>query len=54
MPFKIFAGVVALALLLPYLIAPVMKLKDVALGVVVAVGVVLTLVDLWQSIREKD
>lgn len=54
MGIKIFAGIVALVLMVPYLIAPVVKLKDVALGVVVLVGVVLMLVDLWHSFRKGD
>jgi hypothetical protein len=54
MPLKIFAGVVATVLMVVYMLAPVIKLKDVALGAVVLIGVVLMLIDLWQSIREGD
>ena len=54
MPFKIFAGIVAMALLIPYLAAPVVKLKDVALGVVVLIGLAMMAVDLWDSLQSKD
>ena len=54
MPIKIFAAIVAVALLLAFLSAPVFKLKDVALGVVSLIGVAMMLVDLWQSLQSKD
>ncbi len=54
MAFKIFAGIVAIVVMAPYLIAPVVKLKDVALGVVVLAGLAMMLVDLWQSLKSKE
>ncbi len=54
MAFKIVAGLVAVVLMLGYLLPPVFKLKDVALGVVIVIGVAMMAVDLWQSLREKD
>lgn len=54
MHFKIGAGVVALILLLGYLVPPVIKLKEVALGVVICIGIAMMLVDLWQSLRSKE
>ena len=54
MPFKIFAGLIAMVIMLTYLAAPVIKLKDIALGVVVCIGVAMMLVDLWQSLQSKD
>lgn len=54
MAFRIFAGVVAVVLLGAYLVAPVWKLREVALGVVVAVGLAMMLVDFWQSLKSKD
>ena len=54
MPFKIFAGVLAVLVMVTYLVPPVLKLKDVALGVIVALGLGMMLVDLWQSIRKDD
>jgi hypothetical protein len=54
MPYKIAAGILAAALLLIYIGPVVLRLKDAALSVVVAIGVGMMLVDLWQSLREKD
>lgn len=54
MPIKIFAGVVAATLLLTYLSPVVFKLKDVALGVIILIGVVMMLIDLWQSLKGKE
>jgi hypothetical protein len=54
MIFKVLAGVVAVILMLIYLAPPVYKLKDVELGIVVAIGLVLMLVDLVQSLKSRD
>jgi hypothetical protein len=54
MPFKILAGVVAVALMVAYLMPPVFKLKDAALGIVICIGLAMMLVDLWQSLQSKD
>lgn len=54
MPFKIFAGVATMLLAIAYLAAPVIKLRDVALGIVVLIGVAMMAVDLWQSSKSKD
>ena len=54
MPIKIFAAIVAVALLLSFLTPVVFKLKDVALGVVIVIGIAMMLVDLWQSLQSKD
>ena len=54
MPIKIFAAVVAVVLVLCFLAPPVLKLKDVALGVVILIGIVMMLVDLWQSLQKKE
>ena len=54
MPYKIIAGIVAAALLLVYVAPVVLKLKDIALSVVVLLGVGMMLVDLWQSLQSKD
>ena len=53
MAFKIFAGIIATILMVVYLLAPIIKLKDAALAAVVLLGLVLMLIDLWQSIRSK-
>jgi hypothetical protein len=54
MIFKVLAGVVAVVLMLIYLAPPVYKLKDLELGIVVAIGLVMMLVDLVQSLRSRD
>ncbi len=54
MAFKIFAGIVAVTILLVYLAAPVMKLKDVALGLAALIGVGMMLVDLWETLQSKE
>ena len=54
MPIKIFAAIVAVALMLCYLSPVVLKLKDLPLGAIILIGVVMMLVDLWQSLQTKD
>lgn len=54
MPIKIFAAIVAVALLLAFLSPVVFKLKDVALGVTILVGVAMMLVDLVQSFKSEE
>ena len=54
MPIKIFAAVVSVALFVTYVGPVVFKLKEVALGVVILIGIVMMLVDLWQSLQSKD
>ena len=54
MPIKIFAAAVAVALFLSFVSPVVFKLKDVALGVIILIGLAMMLVDLWQSLQSKD
>jgi len=54
MALKIVAGIIAIVLLLAFVAPPVVKLQDVALSAVIAIGVVMMLVDLWQSLQSKD
>lgn len=54
MAFKIVAGIVALTLTIAFLAPPVYKLRDPALASVILIGVVMMLVDLWQSLRSKE
>lgn len=54
MPYKIVAGIVAAALLLIYMAPVVLRLQDVALWVIVLIGVGMMLVDLWQSLQSKE
>jgi hypothetical protein len=54
MIFKIFAGIVAAALLIIFIGPVVVKLNDTALTVVALIGVTMMLVDVWQSLKSKD
>lgn len=54
MAVKILGGLVAIGLVLSFLLPPLLKLKDVALGAVIVVGIVMMLVDLWQSLQSKE
>ena len=51
---QMLAGLIAVALLAAYLGPIVFKMKDAALAIVIVVGIVLMLVDLWQSLREDN
>ncbi len=54
MPIKIFAAIVAVALMLAFLSPVVFKLKDIALGVIILIGIAMMLIDLWQSLQSED
>lgn len=54
MTIKIFAAIVALILMAGYLLPPVFKLKDEALGAVILIGLAMMVVDLWQSLKSKE
>jgi hypothetical protein len=54
MPVKIAAALIAIVLVLAYLTPIVLKLKEVALGLVILVGILMMLIDVWQSLREND
>ena len=54
MGIKIFAAIVAIALVLAFLMPVVIKLKDIALGCVILIGIVMMLIDLWQSLQSKE
>lgn len=51
---KLISAAVAVALLLAYLVPLAVKLKEVSLGVIFALGLTMMLVDLWQSLQAKD
>ncbi|MEO7726968.1 MAG: hypothetical protein ABIS45_06915 [Burkholderiales bacterium] len=54
MVLKILAGIVAAALLIIFIGPVVVKLKSVALSIVVLIGVTMMVVDIWHSLRAKD
>lgn len=54
MALKIFAAIVAVALMFAYLAPVLVRLHEPALWAVVLTGVAMMLVDLWQSLQSKD
>ena len=44
----------AVILVVGFLVPVVLKLKDVALGVVICIGIAMMLVDLLQSLKSKE
>ena len=54
MPVKIIAGIVAVTLMLAYVVPAMIKLRDVVLILVIIIGIVLMLVDLWESLQSKS
>lgn len=53
MRFDILASVVAVVLFLGYYLPLMIKLKDLPLGIVLLGGMVLVIVDVWQSLSDK-
>jgi hypothetical membrane protein len=51
---KIVAGIIAVILVIAFVLPVAIKLKDAPLAIVIVVGVVLMLIDVWQSLREKE
>jgi len=51
--YKYLAAIFASGLVVAYVAPTVLKLKNVALTAVVLIGVVMLLIDLWQSLHEK-
>jgi hypothetical protein len=54
MSVKLVSAVVAVVLMIGYLAPIVFKLKEVALGAVVLIGIGMMLVDLWQSLQKRE
>ncbi|HEX6266348.1 MAG TPA: hypothetical protein VFZ81_05575 [Burkholderiales bacterium] len=54
MAFRILGAIIAIVLLVAFLAPPVLKLQDAALASVILIGVVMMLVDLWQSLQKDD
>jgi hypothetical protein len=54
MAFKILAGIIATTLMVAFLSPPFFKLQDYALAGVIFIGIVMMLVDLWQSLQSKE
>jgi hypothetical protein len=54
MIMKIVAAIIAVALVTAFVMPPALKLKDAALIAVILLGMVMMLIDLWQSLHERD
>jgi len=54
MILKIVFGIVATFLLVAFVGPVILKLKDIALSAVLLIGLLMMLVDLWQSLRLND
>ncbi len=54
MAIKVAAALVAVILMFGYLLALAFKLKEIDLGIVIAIGLLLMLIDLWQSFKSKE
>ena len=54
MTLKLVASLIAVVLMAAFLVPPALKLKDAALIAVIAIGIVLMLIDVYQSLRERD
>jgi hypothetical protein len=51
---KILMGLIALAMALAFFAPPIFKLKDVALTIVILIGVAAMLYSFIESVREKE
>jgi hypothetical protein len=54
MAFKFVAVIVAATLLVVFIAPVVIKLKSVALSVVVLIGLSMMIADAWQTLRSKE
>lgn len=54
MKFKSIAGLVGLILVLAFLAPPVIKLKNIALTLVVLIGVAMAVYECIENLRTKD
>jgi len=52
--FKIVAGIVAAGLLVAFIGPVIVKLKEIPLIIVAAIGIGMMLIDLLQSMRSKE
>lgn len=52
MLFKVFSVILAAAMLITFLSPPVLKLRELSLTLVIAIGLVMMAVDLWETLRE--
>jgi hypothetical protein len=51
--FRVFSVVVAAVMLMMFLAPPVLKLRELSLSVVIAIGLVMMAYDLWETLTEQ-
>ena len=54
MNFKLFAGLIGLLLVLAFLLPPIIKLKKIALVIIVLIGIAMALYEYYENLRSKD
>jgi hypothetical protein len=54
MIYKVVAGILGAVLVIAYMAPVVWRLQDIALWIIAGSGVIMMLVDLWQSLQAKD
>ena len=54
MNFKSIAGWLGLLLLVGFLLPPIIKLKNVALAIVVLIGIAMAAYELYENLRSKE
>jgi hypothetical protein len=54
MAFKLFAGLLGLAALTAFLLPPLFKIKEIAMVVVVAIGIGMAAYECYESLRSKE
>ena len=54
MNFKVIAGLIGLAMLVAFLLPPVIKLQKIALVVVVLIGLAMAVYEFYEQLRDKD
>ncbi|WP_164084877.1 hypothetical protein [Pseudazoarcus pumilus] len=54
MLYKLIAGIVGLALLIGFLLPPIIQIKEVSLIVVVLIGIGLAAVEFYESMKKKE
>lgn len=54
MKFKTLAGLIGMVLVIGFLLPPIIKLKKLALAIVVLIGVAMVIYEYVESLREQD
>lgn len=52
--FKTLAGLIGLLMLLVFLLPPAIKLKKIALAIVILIGIAMAVYEFYEQLRNKD